>query len=323
MTEAAEQDASSPNFVERTRCPVCGGTGGTEIYRSSFLQDPLHNYLDTFYGAQGTVEWDRLEGADFILIRCPNCKLIYQRDIFNDEMLTRLYEVWIDPERARRRSHVQKDSRILHAYASRITAAVELLGAKPQALHFHDFGMGWGHWLLAARVLGCRVSGSETSDERIHHAASLGIEVVPWERLPGSDFDYINTEKVFEHLPRPLDTLRHLASALRPGGLMRVSVPDCYRLLRRLRVCDWTAPKGSKNSLNDVSPLEHVNCFRRSTIIRMGALAGLRPVAVPLGIRVAHGNGTNPLVNLVKELVRPAYQSILDRNTDVLFRKSD
>ena len=181
--------------------------------------------------------------------------------------------------------------------------------------------MGWGSWCLVARAFGCSVRGSEFSSLKIRNAERSGIEVVAWRDLPGHRFDFINSENVFEHLPKPLETLRRLADSLEPGGLLKINVPDGAGILRKLKVGDWSAPKGTKNSLNDVSPLEHVNCFRRRTLLKMAELAGLEPVHIPLGIRYEFGVGRKPIITILKDILRPLYHRLLNRGTYLFFRK--
>ena len=51
---------------------------------------------------------------------------------------------------------------------------------------------------------------------------------------------------------------------------------------------DWKAPKNSRNSLNPVAPLEHINCFRRKSLIKMAAIAGMEEVVIPMSIQYAY-----------------------------------
>ena len=67
--------------------------------------------------------------------------------------------------------------------------------------------MGWGNWLLAAKALGVSVFGPQLSEERVKYAKKNGITVITWDEIQGSNFDYINTDQGFEHLPQPLETL--------------------------------------------------------------------------------------------------------------------
>jgi len=53
--------------------------------------------------------------------------------------------------------------------------------------------------------------------------------------LPDADFDFINVDQVFEHLPYPRATLANLTTKLRAGGVVRISVPNGRRVLKKLR----------------------------------------------------------------------------------------
>jgi 2-polyprenyl-3-methyl-5-hydroxy-6-metoxy-1,4-benzoquinol methylase len=99
--------------------------------------------------------------------------------------------------------------------------------------------------------------------------------------LPADRFHFINTEQVFEHLVDPMAELLRLASALRPGGLVRISVPNGTAVESRLSNPDWNAAKGSPRSLNAVAPLEHINCFNHRSLETLGVRAGLRRFTYP------------------------------------------
>jgi SAM-dependent methyltransferase len=90
--------------------------------------------------------------------------------------------------------------------------------------------------------------------------------VITWDDIPKYRFDFINTEQVFEHIPEPLETLRHLIKSLETNGIIKISVPTANDVDRRLKIMDWEAPIDSRNSLDPVTPLEHINYFKRSSI---------------------------------------------------------
>ncbi|MEZ4663629.1 MAG: class I SAM-dependent methyltransferase [Caldilineaceae bacterium] len=184
-----------------------------------------------------------------------------------------------------------------------------------------DFGMGWGKWALMAKAFGCKSYGAELSAERIAYAESNGISVLQWDEMPNQDFDFINTEQVFEHIPEPLPTLKHLASALKPTGLIKISVPTANNISGRLRRMDWDTPKKAKLSLNPVAPLEHINFYRRSSLVKMAEKAGLEEVQIPLRYQYQYAtNWSNPK-QIAKNIWRPIYRNILHRQNYVFFRK--
>jgi SAM-dependent methyltransferase len=104
--------------------------------------------------------------------------------------------------------------------------------------------------------------------------------VIAWEEIPGYQFDCINAEQIFEHLPNPLETLQYISQSLKPNGVIRISVPNGWDIRNRLKILDWAALKGSKNTLYPISPLEHINCFNHDALVRMAELAGLAPIQV-------------------------------------------
>lgn len=70
-----------------------------------------------------------------------------------------------------------------------------------------------------------------------------------WEEIPQHQFDFINTEQVFEHIPKPLETLRYLKKALKTNGVLKISVPTANDIEQRLEIMDWKIPKrGSRKS---------------------------------------------------------------------------
>ncbi|MGH3114027.1 MAG: hypothetical protein ACRDOP_11250, partial [Gaiellaceae bacterium] len=80
----------------------------------------------------------------------------------------------------------------------------------------------------------------------------------------------------------PLLTAERLRGALRPGGLLRICVPNGTDIRDRLRRGRWDdANRGSADSLMAVAPLEHVNCFNYRSLSGMARQAGLRETWFP------------------------------------------
>lgn len=300
------------NFVTREKCPCCGASGGATLLDLAFCESPIRDYLVAFYSPQGGVEFDWLESARYTLVECSDCGLIYQKHIGGDALMARLYDRWIDPHKA----FALHDGVLPPAHfielGRQIGNVLDLLGKNPREVSCLDFGMGWGHWCRVARGFGCDVSGTELSEARIAYAKADGLRVITWDDIAKQQFDLINTEQVFEHLPEPFETLTYLARALKPGGLIRISVPDGWDIKRRLRVGDWDAPKGSRNSLNPVAPLEHINCFNQRVIQRLAARAGLVQRDVPERFATS-------LVDGLKGLVRPLAYRLLGRGVALYF----
>jgi len=307
-------------FEIRKHCPTCKSTNTIEIYSCSFLKSPIKEFLESFYSPQGKVEFEYLKEANFILKECNNCRTIFQKEIPNDFLMNKLYEEWIDPEKAFK-SHLEKDNLSNFSYcAQEVMMVIAFFNRTPSQLKFFDYGMGWGKWCYMAKAFGCDSYGIELSKTRIEYAQSQGIKVITWKEIPNHSFDFINTEQVFEHIPEPLKTLRYLKKSLKHNGLIKISVPNGKDIKRRLRIGDWMAAKYSKNSLNPVSPLEHINCFRQASIVRMADIVELELVKIPIPLQLANTTNWNGVKQIIKNLARPIYRNLFPGGTYLFFR---
>jgi 2-polyprenyl-3-methyl-5-hydroxy-6-metoxy-1,4-benzoquinol methylase len=307
--------------VVREACPVCSGTELSELYRCPYTASPIRDFLDARYARIGTIDFGLLEGADYVLKECRGCGLIFQEQIPDEELSETVYERWADPEKA----YLHKEKRALAGRvrnALEVMSIVDFFGRKPEDLRLLDFGMGWGFWVRIARAFGCQAFGLEVSASRVEHAREQGVETLSPERLDEYDFDFINTEQVFEHLPQPFETAVELAGRLRDGGVLKISVPNGMRVKQRLRNPDWTAAYGSSRSLKDVSPLQHINCFTHRTLLRLGHRAGLRPVEIPARLRYRYIPTWERPTRMVKRTVGQHYRAIRRQNTNIWFRRA-
>lgn len=311
---------SNPWFERRKECPACASGRFRTIYQSQYDEPPVKDYLADFYSPQGMVEFEYLNGATYILCECDVCGLIFQRDILNETMMEKLYEHWIDPKKAFSQHQKQDDLGYYSYYAQEIMQIISYFRKEPSSLCFFDFGMGWGKWALMAKAFGCDSYGTELSLERVEYAKSNGIKVIIWEEIPQHRFDFINTEQVFEHLPEPLQTLRHLKTALKPDGILKVSVPSANNIQRRLKIMDWKAPKGSKNSLNPVAPLEHINCFRKASLVKMASEAEMEEVFIPVIVQYRHMTNWSGPKRIAKNIFLPIYRNLLKKQNHIFLR---
>ncbi len=240
-----EKNKNNPWFERRNECPACASGRFTEIYQSRYDESPVKDYLLGFYLPQGMVEFEYLRDASYRLCECENCGLIFQRDVPNDALMERLYEHWIDPKKALTR-HQQESIGYHLSLEQEIVKIIAYIRKVPSNLCLLDFGMGWGDWAIKAKKIGCDSYGTELSAERIEYARLNGVKILQWNEIPRYNFDFINTEQVLEHIPEPLQTLRYLKSALKPDGIIKVSVPTANNIKQRLKNMDWKATRGNK-----------------------------------------------------------------------------
>lgn len=190
---------------------------------------------------------------------------------------------------------------------------------KDHRLKFLDFGMAWGDWCFMANAFGIDSYGIEFSESKVNYAQSRGIKVISMVEINQHKFDFINTEQVFEHISTPLEVLALLRASLSSNGLIKISVPNGSGIIRKIKIGDFNAPKNSRNSLNPVAPLEHINCFRRISILKMAHIAGLEIVKIPIHLQLSYTCDWSGLKRIVKNILRPIYRNM--SGTYLFFRK--
>ena len=311
---------SSAWLDQREQCPACASSRFTTLYQSDYDKPPIKPYLEDFYSTIGGVQAEYLVGGEYVLCECDTCRLIFQRDIPNEALMERLYERWIDPQKIFARHQRENDLGYYSSYAQEIMQVVSFFGRVPSTLRFFDFGMGWGRWALMVKAFGCDSYGTELSNARIDRAKANGLKVIAWDDIPANQFDFINAEKVFEHIPEPLATLRHLKKALKADGILRIHVPAASDMHRRLKIMDWAAPKGSRNSLNPVASLEHINFYRRTSLIRMARESEMEEASIPMAKQYRYLTDWGGVGRVIGNLVSPIARNVMRSGNCVFFR---
>ncbi len=267
-------------FVSRDACPGCASPEHTVLAAMPFDRPPLTDLLIDAYGDR--LPLDELSHVRYELYRCSDCGLIYQRHVADDETSRWFYEqvVGVSSDETRHRTVAR---RLL--YSEQI-ADFLTFRRSPSPPNVLDFGCGHGVWLDVAAALGCTTTATDIGSGLLAAVGSRGHRTTPPDQIDRSAFDLINAEQVLEHVTRPGEVMELLAGALRPGGVLRVGVPDGSRVVASLRSGAWLVPKTDKRSLNPVAPLEHVNCFDHGSLRRLGTKAGLATFRYPLRSRL-------------------------------------
>jgi 2-polyprenyl-3-methyl-5-hydroxy-6-metoxy-1,4-benzoquinol methylase len=305
----------------RDKCAACNSKNWKELYQIPYDQPDIRKYIESYYSLQRGDLVKYLKNATFNLCECKECGLIFQKEIPGDILMKVLYDKWIEPKKALKQ-HKKKDDLSLYAhYAQEISTIIAYLRKAPADLSFFDFGMGWGKWALMAKGFGCESYGMELSEERVKYAALNGIKVITWNEISKHSFDFINTEQVFEHIPNPLETFIYMKKALKTNGIIKISVPTASDITKRLQLMDWQAPKSSKKSLNFVAPLEHINYYRRNTLIKMASIAGMEEACIPMRTQYIYTSNWNGAKRIAKNILLPIYRNVLKRQNYLFFRK--
>ncbi len=188
----------------------------------------------------------------------------------NEAGMLALYRSWVDHAQSLQKKQTAK-SRLYSQYAGQIHTLSRIFDKRPDQIRVLDFGMGWGYWSRMAQAHGLNVVGYELSAQRIEHARKMGVTVIDDLAIAEADFDFIYANQVFEHLSNPVETLQALCQRLKPTGFVYIRVPDGRGVASGLAQRGWTP------DLDAIHPLEHINCFTRKTLIKLGARAGLQP----------------------------------------------
>lgn len=206
--------------------------------------------------------------SNFRIVRCEQCHFIYQDRILDDDGMALLYGDWVD-HRASLEKKRQGKAKLYRQYASQVQSITRLLNLPPHRINLLEVGMGWGYWSRMAQAHGINVFGFELSEARREHAQAMGLQVISELDNTGIRYQCIYSNQVFEHLADPLGLLLTLTGILSDDGIIYLRVPDGRGIEKALRNEGWSP------SMNAIHPLEHINCFTRSSLIALGEKAGL------------------------------------------------
>lgn len=294
-------------FVTRACCPVCGATDAPTLFSRPYAEPRLRLALERFYADVGHIDTAALLGADYVLQGCARCGLVYQRDVPDDFLLGKLYEEWISPTRAFERFHAQVTPVRQAEIARDVAISLALIRRPPSPRRTLDYGCGWGEWGRTTIAAGAETWGTELSASRRAACERAGIRVVADAALPDGYFDLINADQVFEHLPAPAVTLALLTSKLSASGVIRIAVPNGWRIARALAAFDRELQRPRLGGLNPVAPLEHLNAFTTRSLVALAGTCGLVRCRPPWPVLRRARCWPPGLRAKLKQLVLPAY----------------
>lgn len=309
-------ESSSAILVQREHCPGCKRTATRTLHREPLDSPGISRYMRAHYGRR--VERD-FSGYDYVLAQCEHCGLAFQAQVPGPELLQEIYDRWLPA--TEREAVVARwgldDYRYL---AGQVEFMLDHFRLPPGSVRALDFGFGWAEWAKMAGAFGVDVCGAELSQVRIDYARSVGIPVVDPADLPRGEFHFINTEQVFEHLLEPRDMLERLAGALRPGGLVKISVPNSAKSIRKLLGArDFS--RLSDGDIMAIAPFEHINAFTCDSLDALGREAGLRLFRPSLRKLYNSSSGWMEPKGALRTLARPIYRHLYPKSTFVYFMR--
>lgn len=307
-------DSSRPLLLRREHCPACQRSSTRTLYSEPLDSPGITRYMRDHYARR--VERD-FAGYHYELAQCGHCGLAFQAQVPAPALLEEIYDDWL-PATEREAVAARWGLDDYRYLAEQVEFMLDHFRLRPGSIKALDFGFGWAEWARMAGAYGVDVCGAELSQVRIDYARSVGIPVVDSGALPQGEFHFINTEQVFEHLLEPGDMLRRLAGALRPGGLVKISVPDAAKSIRKLL---GTGNFGalSAGDIMPIAPFEHVNAFTYASLSALGREAGLLPLRPSLRKLYNASSGWMQPKSALRSLLRPVYRHLYPKSTFVYF----
>lgn len=269
-------------FVERTKCPICLSTDIEEIYAEPMVTGKTGAFLRRYYNDKLLEQLD--PSMKYSLCYCRNCTGSFQKQILDEAGLDYFYDntVESDASLAKRTNAKPKYYDVL--FEDCWTAGRIMGVSKPKNFRVLDFGCGWGHWTVSARACGYETFGAELSKDRLAHLAKIGTAVADFSDARFEDFfDFVNTDQVMEHVADPRAIVRLLDRVTRPGGILKVFVPNGTDYAKRPRVAEWAPSKDAAH------PLEHINTYSRQSLRKMMTEFGFSPLNFGEVAKTAYG----------------------------------
>jgi 2-polyprenyl-3-methyl-5-hydroxy-6-metoxy-1,4-benzoquinol methylase len=216
---------------EARACPACGGTD------LALLEPvPLYQPVDGSRVGFGT--------------GCRACGLLFVNPLLDLEKLAEFYSPegeWgvkhardrrdgLERQAARARAGIRKSNPPKRSRDFLLEAIAEYVPIyePPPGASVLDFGCGDGKLLNVLMETGWRTYGIEPSSD-VAFLRHTRLEHIP----PAPQFDFVVLHHVLEHMPSPLELLRALAGAMKPGAALFISVPrlDTLPEHRDFRYC--------------------------------------------------------------------------------------
>jgi FkbM family methyltransferase len=260
---ATVADEAPPLWTRFQACPLCN-SADTVVLRI----DSCENYPIWQVGLPTKIEW----------MHCQQCQHIYSHDYFTREGLALLFSkahpmqvtgTNLDQERARWAPTVE-----------RVQGHLEQAAWLGDSMVWLDIGCGSGGLVITAAEYGFSAIGLDSRAQAVERIEALGYSAVLGDLMELEVTDpvrVISLADVLEHAPFPRQALKHVHSALMPGGLLVVSCPN-------LDSGSWR--KANADGVNPYwSELEHHHNFSRASLMRLLAEEGFIPLDYSISTR--------------------------------------
>ena len=241
-------------LIKRIKCPVCNIEKIKSIYKLSYRDSKIKNFLEVYYNKK--LDLDLIIDNDYNLLECKNCKFIFQEFIPNELFSEHLYESLISATASLKKKK-ENIKNLKKKYHHEIFLINKIF--KEKKINILEFGAGWGFWSLEAKKSGFNVSCLELSKRRVEYMKSKGLNVINAIEKNKHKYDFIYSDQTFEHISDPKETLELLDSSLNLDGYILLNFPSSFGFKRKVKN-NYTPNK------DEAHPLEHLNLFNRSSM---------------------------------------------------------
>ncbi len=235
--------------------------------------------LKSCHVCDGTRIYYLFSAADYRVVRCDDCGLVFLNPQPADEELAKIYNanyfLGSESEEGRRTA-----AEVKQATAKSYLAEIRRYRG-PADGRLLEVGCGEGDFLELAEADGWNVTGIEYSSAACDSArrrlkrGQIHCGELRQAALPAEQFDLCVISDVLEHVRSPLEFLREIHRVLKPGGTLFVATPSTDSWSARLLRQKWMEFKA-----------EHLTYFDRQTLQTALFKSGFRDVIVQPGWKV-------------------------------------
>ena len=205
-------------------CPVC------EYPRCS----PCYWMRDRFFDTSSD---------EFLLYRCPNCGLLFQKEEEVSHRLPDFYPPGYWWEEEGNSPALERNYREWMVRFDQLRFVLSL-SPEPSNLRLLDIGCGSGTFLKLAREAGFDACGLEQSEEAVQIAqrsqqGKIFQATVRDLAASGERFDILTLFHSFEHMTEPFRFLRDMQEILRKPGKIVVQVPNARSVQAQIFGARW------------------------------------------------------------------------------------
>ena len=137
------------DFFENEKCKICNKKG-LELFSKKYSDKIFKTFFSTYYGQNQSEKLiTKLNNVKYILLRCDQCKFIWQKYSLSKDLSYFLYEHIIDKDISLKKS-ITKFKNQRDRNRKEISKILSFFGEKN--LNLLDFGAGWGMLLNCPRL---------------------------------------------------------------------------------------------------------------------------------------------------------------------------